>query len=339
MTRVSIIVPVKNSQDTIGETVDALLRQTHPGALEILLVGDPQDATWDAIRPAIDSGSVRIIETRLDTRGRDANHKRNVGLRAATGDVLCLTDSDMAPPPHWIATGLALLSDGWPCVAGPMASATPGFWGGYVDGNPIASKTPRMAGDYVANRETLGVRGQKPPITANVMFAREVYERVGGLDPRFVHSYEDYEWFQRIADAGFDILCTPRLTARHQHRQGWGDLVREYHRSGRGCAQFVRKHRSSRFGRNRLQQLAAVVVLATLAVLDLLTVATGAWKPAVVFFAAGCTAAVLLSVATAVRTRRPEAAAYPIVTLILGMAFSAGMLAGLVPLAPARRSS
>src|SRR5262249_30195794 len=137
-----------------------------------------------------------------------------------------------------------------------------------VDGNPFASKTPRMQRDYVADAVTLGRKGYKPPITANVFFTRAVLERVGGLDPAFVHSYEDYEWFQRIVDAGFAILCTARLTAGPSHRQGWRDLLREYNRSGRGCAQFVRKHREAFFSRKRRRDLNVVgAMLALLAVL------------------------------------------------------------------------
>ena len=340
MTSVSVIVPVKNSERTIRGTVEALLAQDYAGPLEIVLVGDVGDSTWDPIRAEIDAGAVRIIETSVRTGGRDANHKRNLGLEAASADVLCLTDGDMAPAPDWVATGVDLLvGDGWSCVAGPMASAEPGFWGEYVDGNPFVSKTPRIPCDCVTRHDRIGRRGHKPAVTANVLFTREVYERVGGLDPTFVHSYEDYEWFQRIADAGYDVLCSPRLTARHHHRQGWLDLLREYHRSGRGCAQFVRKHRSSHLGRSRIQQLVLVLVLAALGVLDVLAAATGISGLALAALSGGCALAVCVSLACALRTRQLIAAAYPVVTLVLGVAFSAGMLAEFMPVPSARRAS
>lgn len=331
---VSIIVPVKASERTIGETVRALLTQDYAGPVEVILVGDRADTTWQPIRAEIDAGLVRIIEVDVVTGGRDANHKRNVGLAAASGELLCLTDSDMVPAPDWIATGVGLLDAGWSCVAGPMTSAEPGFWGGYVDDNAFASKTPRMTHDYVAGATADGSRGRKLPITASVFFSRQLLERVGGLDPDFVHSYEDYEWFQRIVDAGYEILCTGRLVASHHHRHGWHELVREYRSAGLGCAQFVHRHRSSRLSRQRLRQLAAFLAAAALATAVAATLTAGwLWFTpigAVALAVPGC-GGLALGVTNAIRVHRPSAVVYPLVSLVLGIAFSAGMLAGLAP--------
>jgi len=327
MNTVSVIIPVKNSDRTIARTVDSLLAQTYTGPVEILLVGDVGDRTWNPIRKHIDAGRIRIIETQIETGGRDSNHKRNLGLEAATGDVLALTDSDMVLPADWIETGVRLLAE-WPCVAGPMASVSTGFWGSYVDGNPFAAKTPRMQSDYVTNVDTFGRKGCKPPITANVFFTRDVFAGVGGLDPEFVYSYEDYEWFQRIVDAGFEILCTARLSADHYHRQGWRDLVREYNRSGRGCAQFVTKHRDAWFSRKRRRDLATVCAMLATAIVMLAAMAF-AVPGAALIVAAGATGFVALSGASAVLARRASALLFPAVTLILGLSFSAGMLSGL----------
>jgi GT2 family glycosyltransferase len=317
MRSASVVIPVKHSQRTIGETVASLLAQDYAGEIEIVLVGDPDDGSWTALP---DDPRVRRLEVDVNTGGRDSNVKRNVGLAAATGDVLCLTDSDMVLPADWLSTGIALL-DEHPCVGGPMISVHRDFWGRYVDGNPIASKTPRMDDGYVLDQDTLGRRGYKLPITANVLFTRELYERVGGLDPEFVHSYEDYEFFQRIVDAGATILCTPQLAAWHHHRQGWRALVREYHRSGRGCAQFVGKHPHSPFAAGRLRQLevvctAAVFLPVALAVMPAATVGL-------------LVAGLLLGALCVARARTPHAVAFPAVTLVLGLSFSTGLMRGL----------
>ncbi len=190
---VSVIIPVKNGGSTIARTVHSLLNQSYRGAVEVILVGDAGDSTWTAVERDIARGLVTIVETSVHTGGRDSNHKRNLGLEAAAGDVLCLTDSDMVLRYQWLETGVALLDEGWACAAGGMASVNPGFWGSYVDENPFAAKTPRMEADYVANAETLGRKGVKPPITANVFFTRAVYELVGGLDAAFVHCVKMFQ--------------------------------------------------------------------------------------------------------------------------------------------------
>lgn len=338
MKSVSVIIPVKNSHATIRRTVDSLLAQDYRGSVEIVLVGDREDTSWDALRSDVDRGRVKTLGVEIDTGGRDANFKRNLGLAAASGEVLALTDSDMVLPTDWVSKGVALLETR-DCVGGPMVSVSDGFWGSYVDRNPFASKTPRMQTPYVITSGTLGSRGRKLPITANVFLTRELFGRVGGLDAEFVHSYEDYEFFQRVVDAGFEILCTPELAALHYHRQGWRALVREYHRSGRGCGQFVRKHPHSPMSRARVRGL--TWLLATLAgMMAQASAHAAAHVPALAALdalAAGSLGLVgiALSLLCVVRTRRLAALTYPLVTLVLAMSFSSGFVRHLRASGPA----
>jgi cellulose synthase/poly-beta-1,6-N-acetylglucosamine synthase-like glycosyltransferase len=323
--RVSVVIPVKGSQRTIRETVRSLLEQSYGSEhLEIILVGDPGDPSFEPLAAEIAAEQVLAVGVAVDSPGRDSNAKRNVGLTRATGDVIALTDSDMILPRDWVETGVRLLEDGeHACVAGSMRSVHTGFWGRYTDTNPVAAKTPRMEHTYVVDEANFGRGRAKPPITANVFLTRELYTRVGGLDPAFVHSYEDYEWFWRIARADYTMLCTDELAADHFHRQGIKALLREYHRSGRGCAQFIHAHPSAGFAHKRLLQLgvvgaAAVALLAFAVLLGALALAAGAIATATV------------SLATAFRVRHVVALVFPLVTLMLGLSFSLGLTRGLV---------
>ncbi|HEX5924820.1 MAG TPA: glycosyltransferase, partial [Baekduia sp.] len=56
---VSIVIPVKDSQRTIRETVASIAAQAHDGDLELILVGDHGDATWSALG-GLDVGSLRV---------------------------------------------------------------------------------------------------------------------------------------------------------------------------------------------------------------------------------------------------------------------------------------
>jgi cellulose synthase/poly-beta-1,6-N-acetylglucosamine synthase-like glycosyltransferase len=342
MKSVSVIVPVKNSHATIARTVDSLLAQDYHGPVEIILVGDRDDTSWEALRPDIDRGLVKTLGVQIDTGGRDSNFKRNAGLGAASGEILALTDSDMVLPSDWISTGVALL-DTHACVGGPMASVSDGFWGSYVDKNPFASKTPRMPTAYVVNRQTLGCRNHKLPITANVFLTRELLERVGGLDVEFVHSYEDYEFFQRVLDAGYEILCTPTLAALHYHRQGWHALLKEYHRSGRGCGQFVRKHPHSPMSRSRIQGLtwllAALTAITAQAIAHIATDVPALTALDTLTAGSITLTAAALSLTCLIRTRTLAALTYPLVTLILALSFSTGLIRHLQASRPLRNAA
>ena len=67
-------------------------------------------------------------------------------------------------------------------------------------------------------------------------------------------SLEDYEWFWRAVEGGNRVLVTHELFGWHHHRAGLKRLAAEYRRSARGCAYFIRAHRSSPFARKRLVQ-------------------------------------------------------------------------------------
>jgi glycosyltransferase involved in cell wall biosynthesis/putative flippase GtrA len=265
LSSVSVIVPVKQSQKTIRKMVESLLRQDYAGWFEIILIGDFNDPTWEALEGYVNNPRIRLIEADIRTSGRDANSKRNLGIKNARGELIALTDSDMVLPTDWLSTGVALISDGYDCVAGSMKSMTSGFWGRYVDSNMLGSKTPRMVQGYVLTAENYGRKGLKPPITANVFLTRKLLDKVGPFDPDFVYTYEDYEFFRRVANAGFPMLCTDSLKAGHYHRQGFRSLVREYARAGMGTGDYIIKFPSCRFGRNRLIQLGLVYTTAVLA--------------------------------------------------------------------------
>lgn len=345
---VSVVIPVKRNQATIGATVRSLLNQDYRGSVEILLVGDINDPTWQTIRDDIDSGRVRILEAEVHSANRDANAKRSIGLKAARGDVLALTDSDMLLPPHWIATGIQYILRGWPCVAGPMRGATGNFWDAYADLVSLGSKTPRFVVNRVLDVDRYGRPKHKPPITANVFMTREALERAGDFDATFVHSYEDYSWFWAACKVGVPILCTPSLQADHRHRQGWRRLLRQYTRAGKGCADFIMKYPESPLSRLRFLQW-MLVWATTLGAIGLIlagVVATN--NPSLLGVPTAFAQASILSlpldlldplilamlttvgllglgITNAITVRQARAVIFPFITLIFGLAFSYGM--------------
>ena len=114
---VSVVVPVYNGAHCLPRCLESLRKQTHP-RVEILVVDDGStDGT-----PALVKAPVRL----LSTGGRKgAGAARNVGARAAAGEVLFFTDADVAAPPEWIEKALkARAEKGVPCggggYAGPM---------------------------------------------------------------------------------------------------------------------------------------------------------------------------------------------------------------------------
>lgn len=208
---VSVIVPVKNRPGSTARLIESFLAQTYKNA-EMIIVGDYDDTTWPAIIEYA-SERVRLVKVKVESAGRDANAKRNIGLEMARGNVLVLTDSDIVLPEEWIAIALDFMGSGYSVVAGGMMTYGAGnFLSNYIDKNPVGSKTCRFNPPYVIDYRSAGRGKYKQPITANLFLTREVYERVGGLDANFVTPYEDYfalqfnYFFRSLSAVVFDFI-------------------------------------------------------------------------------------------------------------------------------------
>jgi glycosyltransferase involved in cell wall biosynthesis/putative flippase GtrA len=250
---VSVIIPCKDSGRTIRQTVEAMLAQDYPALNEVILVGDIGDSTWAAVADITDSRLV-VLEQEKTPGRRDPNVKRDKGIRKSNGDILALADSDVIPETGWLTCAVGLLHrQGGGLVAGGLRTVHDTFWGRFVDRNGLAPKTPRVRHPYRVTAKRFGARGQKPPVTANVVFTRELYNACQ-LDVTWAYGYEDYEWFWRLARDRHEILISPQLTMAHHHRRSFGQLIKEYQRSAHGCAQFIREHPDSPLSRKRWRQ-------------------------------------------------------------------------------------
>jgi cellulose synthase/poly-beta-1,6-N-acetylglucosamine synthase-like glycosyltransferase len=320
---VSIVIPCKNSAQTIRATVEALLGQDYPALAEVILVGDIDDPTWTSLTGIADPRLV-ILEQGPTPGRRDPNVKRHRGIGAASGEVLALVDSDIVMGRSWLSKAVSLLLvQGSGLVAGGMCSIHDTFWGRFVDNNRLAAKTPRLSRPYQVTTENFGRRGCKPPITANAVFTRALYEQCA-LDECWVFGYEDYEWFWRLAKAQHAILFSDDLTAAHHHRRSFWGLVREYRQAADGCAHYMRVHPDSPLARKRLLQLFLLPTMAVLGFAGLAIAVLSGYSAAVAALLAA--AAVLVTIREVIRARSAEAILYPVIGLALGFVFTASML-------------
>ncbi|WP_067829011.1 glycosyltransferase family 2 protein [Actinomadura kijaniata] len=151
-------------------------------------------------------------------------HQRNVGVRAADGDVVVFTDAGCLPAEGWLGELLApLAKDGEDVVAG-VATGPAGHAGLY---DRDALRVP----EYLEECPTI-----------NLAFRRSVFDAVGGFDESFEYGSDvDFSW--RVTAAGYRIRSAPAARVVHD----WGDRRRQARRSyayGKARARLYLKHRS-----------------------------------------------------------------------------------------------
>lgn len=96
---VSIIVPTYNEEEDIARTMDALAAIDHQ-PLEVIVV----DASKDRTPEIVQSYQDRIAGLRLIPQGAKpgVSAARNVGLKAATGDIVVILNADVFPQSDFV---------------------------------------------------------------------------------------------------------------------------------------------------------------------------------------------------------------------------------------------
>lgn len=244
---VSVIVPVLNGERTIRDCLVSLRRMDYPSEGRELLVVDngSTDRTADIIR----AFPVRYVwEGR-----RGIPYARNRGIEASCGQIIAFTDAD------------CVVSTGW------LRELVQGFEDegiGGVEGETVDYLPSTPVERYVARRRTHSYRfrrigSQVSPyvITANVAFRREVFERIGFFDPRFVGGSDvDLSW-RFFQETDLTLRYNPRAIVFHRHRRTWQGFFSQSVRVGRGIAVLRQKY-PARLPRGRRQELIAWLGLA-----------------------------------------------------------------------------
>ena len=152
-------------------------------------------------------------------------HQRNVGVRAAQGEIIVFIDAGCQPEPGWLTRLIAPLLEDEHISVG-LALAAPGQRGLY----------DRLA------KQALKARYVTECSTINFAFRREAFDTIGGFDEGFAYGSDaDFSW--RLTDAGYRIRSVPNAVIRHD----WGTRRRQLRRSfvyGKARARLYRKHRS-----------------------------------------------------------------------------------------------
>ncbi|MEO7975780.1 glycosyltransferase family A protein [Flavobacterium sp.] len=99
---VSVIIPMYNSENTIKNCIDSVLRQTYNGKVEIIVVNDgSKDNSKAIVEEIIQNNSGFPIEF-INKNNGGVSSARNMGMKLARGNWIALLDSD----DEWLPTKL-----------------------------------------------------------------------------------------------------------------------------------------------------------------------------------------------------------------------------------------
>jgi glycosyltransferase involved in cell wall biosynthesis len=254
---VSVVIPCRNEERTIGLVLDALDRQTYPrGRMEVIVAdGYSADDTRGRVRAY--AGDHPTMPVRLiDNPGLTAPVALNAGVRESKGEIILRMDAHAVPDPDYVEQSVRALAENRCEAVGGMWEIQPGAPGIVARAIATAVASPFATG---------GVRyrsGGKPGEVDTVPFGafrRNVFDRVGFFNEQ-VPINEDYEFFYRIRAAGGRIYFSPEIRSRYIARADVRSLVAQYFLYGRQKAAMLSFHPRSL----RLRQLVPAVFVLSL---------------------------------------------------------------------------
>jgi glycosyltransferase involved in cell wall biosynthesis len=193
---VSCVVPVRDGERYLAETIESILAQTYR-PLEVIVV---DNGSTD--RSADIAGSfgppVRVI--RQEDRGPPGG--RNRGIRAARHPLIAFLDADDLFHPEKLERQVARL-EARPELELCLCTAE-NFWE-----DDLAEERARY--------EQLG-KTRATHSWGTMLVRREVFDRVGMIDERHVYG-DQIDWFMRLPDAGVVVeVLADVLMSRRMHR-------------------------------------------------------------------------------------------------------------------------
>jgi succinoglycan biosynthesis protein ExoA len=323
---VSAVMPVRNEERYLAESVARVLGQDYPGPLELVLAVGPSADRTEQIARELAAADPRVTVAANPTGQIPA--ALNVAVRAARHQVIARIDGHAMLPDAYLRTAVAELAQtGAADVGGVMAAE-----GLTPFQRAVAWSMTSKAGVGSAAFHTGGGAGQVDSVYLGV-YRREAIEQAGGWDEGMLRA-EDWDLNFRIRSGGGVIWFTPELRVTYRPRASVRTLASQYFHYGRWRRVIVREHPETASFRYLAPPGAAALVTAGLAagVAGLAGLAAGApagvcWLAAglviPVTYVAGITA---VGLALARRVPAGVRCRVPLVFGVMHMCWGAGFL-------------
>jgi glycosyltransferase involved in cell wall biosynthesis len=197
--KISVIIPVRNEEQSIGQLLDGLTNQTLKPAEIVITDGGSSDRTA-AIIEAHDQAAVpiRLIRGGPGLPGRN----RNLAATQATSKWLAFIDAGITPEPDWLellAKRVQLERD--------VEVDVDVVYGSY---EPVADTLFKRCSvmAYVSPPVEIEDRLVRSRSVVSLLMKRSVWQSVGGF-PEDLRSAEDLLFMNKIEQANFRIVSAP----------------------------------------------------------------------------------------------------------------------------------
>ena len=184
--KISVVIPMYNSEDTIISTLDSIKNQTAFNQIkEVIIVNDGStDDSLDLVKEYYEKNEQMPLVI-IDKPNGGVSSARNAGIKAAKGEWIALLDSDDGWLPKKIEIQIKTIKEH------PEID----FLGGDIDGRGLKVLWKKISGLYKANVKDVCLK--MFPQTSTAVFRRSIFKQIGGYDENQRYA-EDGNYFLKI---------------------------------------------------------------------------------------------------------------------------------------------
>jgi len=205
--RISIIIPAKNEEKTIGLCLDAIMSQRGPEITEVVIIDSGSTDETCAIAARYEK--VRLITIRPEEFGHGKT--RNLGAGLAQGEILIFLNADAIPQDDYWLDRLVLELNREKKIAGVYSRHLP------REGCHLY-----MARDLEKAMPAFRIeKTRTDPLdffqfsTVSAAIRKEIWVCYPFQDE--IPIAEDQEWAERVLQAGYKLVYTPDSSVLHSH--------------------------------------------------------------------------------------------------------------------------
>lgn len=237
---VTVVIPIRNEERFIEQTLRYLLEQDYPAdKLEIIVVdGRSDDSTREKVEVimAVDS-RVKL----LDNPKRLSSAARNIGAKAAAGEIITFIDGHIYIANNQLLKNTALFMDEHKLsvLSRPQFLDTPE--NGLFQRAVAAARKSRL-GHGLDSTIFLKEDRFVDSTSSGASYKKEIFTDVGYYDENF-DAAEDVDFNYRVSRAGYKSFTSIKLAVYYFPRDNVKGLFRQMLRYGIGRFNLFRKHR------------------------------------------------------------------------------------------------
>jgi len=235
----SVLIPAKNEEKTIGNTLECLLKSDYPkDRMEIIVIASGStDRTPEICQSFSSEGHIRVLTDPLPRKGKPP--ALNFGLSSAKGDLIIVYDADMAVEPYTLRNLVAPMNQS-------EVSATVGPVGVLNEDENRITKGTSLEYTYYSGagllyeiRQRLGQEQANIP-AKNFCIRKDQLKSLGGFEETSLT--EDFSLTFKLKEQERRVVFSPKAVAKELVPNNWESFLAQRKRWATGWNEENKKY-------------------------------------------------------------------------------------------------